>query len=275
LKVGELKPENVGKTVWIRGRLHTSRLQKAMCFVVIRDQQFTAQGIVAAGDNVSKQMVKFVGSIPRESILDLEAKIVTVPKKVTNCTQQDVELQILKIFIVSKSEVLPMQIDDASRAELPYGAPDDGMIRVNPDTRLDNRIIDLRTTSKQAIFRLQAGVCKLFREHLTKRGFCEIHTPKIISAASEGGANVFQLDYFKRSAFLAQSPQLYKQMAIASDFDKVFTTGPVFRAEDSNTHRHLCEFVGLDLEMSFKYHYHEAPFLHIHSLSRSFMDKTP
>ena len=128
------------------------------------------------------------------------------------------------------------------------------------------------------MFRLEAGVCALFRDTLTKAGFVEIHTPKIISAASEGGANVFKMNYFKGSAFLAQSPQLYKQMAIAADFDKVltkwnllladffffslifqvFTVGGVFRAEDSNTHRHLTEFVGLDLEMAFKYHYHEV-----------------
>jgi aspartyl-tRNA synthetase len=82
--------------------------------------------------------------------------------------------------------------------------------------------------------------------------------PKIIPAASEGGSNVFKLNYFKRSAYLAQSPQLYKQMAIAADFEKVFSVGPVFRAEDSNTHRHLCEFVGLDMEMAFRYHYHEV-----------------
>ena len=86
----------------------------------------------------------------------------------------------------------------------------------------------------------------------------EIHTPKIISAASEGGANVFEVSYFKRTAYLAQSPQLYKQMAIASDFERVYTIGAVFRAEDSNTHRHLTEFVGLDLEMAFNYHYHEV-----------------
>lgn len=77
-------------------------------------------------------------------------------------------------------------------------------------------------------------------------------------AASEGGANVFRVSYFKTNAYLAQSPQLYKQMAIAGDFDRVFTCGAVFRAEDSNTHRHLTEFVGLDLEMAFKYHYHEV-----------------
>jgi len=116
----------------------------------------------------------------------------------------------------------------------------------------------LRTTTKQAIFRVQAGVCKLFRDHLTSEGFVEIHSPKIISAASEGGANVFEVTYFKGKAYLAQSPQLYKQMAIAADFGKVFTVGAVFRAEDSNTHRHLCEFVGLDLEMAIDYHYHEV-----------------
>lgn len=129
---------------------------------------------------------------------------------------------------------------------------------MNQDTRLDNRVLDLRTPANQAIFRLEAGVCKLFRDILTQKGFVEIHTPKIISAASEGGANVFTVSYFKDSAYLAQSPQLYKQMAIAADFDKVFTVGAVFRAEDSNTHRHLTEFVGLDLEMAFKYHYHEV-----------------
>ena len=131
---------------------------------------------------------------------------------------------------------------------------------MNQDTRLDNRVLDLRTPANQAIFRLEAGVCKLFRDILTDKGFVEIHTPKIISAASEGGANVFTVSYFKESAYLAQSPQLYKQMAIAADFDKVFTVGAVFRAEDSNTHRHLTEFVGLDLEMAFKYHYHEVIF---------------
>ncbi|GFO49978.1 aspartate--tRNA ligase, cytoplasmic [Plakobranchus ocellatus] len=129
---------------------------------------------------------------------------------------------------------------------------------VNQDTRLDNRILDLRTVTSQSIFRLEAGVCRLFRDYLTSKGFVEIHTPKIISAASEGGANVFEVTYFKTKAYLAQSPQLYKQMGICADFDRVFTVGAVFRAEDSNTHRHLTEFVGLDLEMAFNYHYHEV-----------------
>jgi len=157
--------------------------------------------------------------------------------------------------VVSKSDTqLPLQIEDAARKITEEG----NFATVNQDTRLDNRVLDLRTPTNQAIFRLEAGVGMLFRDYLTKKGFCEIHTPKIISAASEGGANVFKVSYFKGSAYLAQSPQLYKQMAIAADFDKVFTVGGVFRAEDSNTHRHLTEFVGLDLEMAFKHHYHEV-----------------
>lgn len=123
---------------------------------------------------------------------------------------------------------LPLQIEDASR-RIDESASDALTVTVNQDTRLDNRVLDLRTTTNQAIFRLEGGVCMLFRETLTQQGFVEIHTPKIISAASEGGANVFTVSYFKSKAFLAQSPQLYKQMAIAADFGKVFTTGAIFR----------------------------------------------
>lgn len=98
----------------------------------------------------------------------------------------------------------------------------------------------------------------MFREFLDGRNFTEIHTPKIIPAASEGGANVFKVSYFKGDAFLAQSPQLYKQMCICADFERVYEIAPVFRAENSFTHRHMTEFVGLDLEMAFQEHYHEV-----------------
>ena len=164
--------------------------------------------------------------------MDVHAEVKKAPEKVDGCTQKDVELHVKQIWVVSSSEPqLPLQIEDATR-KVTDEEEDDGLyIRVNQDTRLDNRILDLRTPTNQAIYRLEAGVCQLFRETLTKKGFVEIHTPKIISAASEGGANVFQVSYFKGSAFLAQSPQLYKQMAIASDFGKVFTVGAVFRYE--------------------------------------------
>lgn len=257
-EVKNLTKELASKILWVRTRLHAVRARGKQCFVVLRQREFTVQAIVCVGDAISKQMVKFSSNISKESIIDIEAEVSTVPQKIESCTQQDVELNVKQIWVVSVSAPqLPLQIEDASRAEK-SDDPEGLNIRVNQDTRLDNRILDLRTSANQAIFKLEAGVCKLFRDTLTDCGFTEIHTPKIISAASEGGANVFTVSYFKSSAYLAQSPQLYKQMAIAADFEKVFTVGAVFRAEDSNTHRHLTEFVGLDLEMAFKYHYHEV-----------------
>ncbi|ALC41278.1 Aats-asp [Drosophila busckii] len=260
---------HVGKgLLWLRGRLHTSRAKGKQCFLILRQQSSTVQCILAVGDVISKQMVKFAGNIPKESIIDIQATAVSVPNKIESCTEQTLELCVEQLFVVSQAKAqLPLQIEDASRPENTDDA--EGLnIRVNQDTRLDNRVLDLRTPANQAIFRLEAGVCRLFRDILTEKGFTEIHTPKIISAASEGGANVFTVSYFKDSAYLAQSPQLYKQMAIAADFDKVYTVGAVFRAEDSNTHRHLTEFVGLDLEMAFKYHYHEV----LHTIGNTFTD---
>ena len=174
---------------------------------------------------------------------------------------------------------LPFQIEDAQRPETEEesnivedeettetevssaNAPESEkkkIVRVTLPTRLNNRVIDLRTTTSQAIFRIQSGACALFREFLLSKDFVEIHTPKLLAAASEGGANVFKVTYFDRSAYLAQSPQLYKQMLVTSDFERVFEIAPVFRAENSFTHRHLTEFVGLDLEMAFEEHYHEV-----------------
>ena len=98
----------------------------------------------------------------------------------------------------------------------------------------------------------------MYREFMLKNNFVEIHTPKLIGGASEGGANVFKFKYFEQDACLAQSPQLYKQMALCADLQRVFEIGPVFRAENSNTNRHLCEFTGLDMEMEFKDHYFEV-----------------
>ncbi|XP_055619759.1 aspartate--tRNA ligase, cytoplasmic [Toxorhynchites rutilus septentrionalis] len=258
IPVHELSQYPNESLVWVRGRVHTSRSKGKQCFLVLRKQSSTVQCVVAVNDAVSKQMVKFSGSVPRESIIDIKAKVIPVSIKIEACTEQNLELHVQEFYLVSSAKAqLPLQIEDAARPEK-SNDPEALKIRVNQDTRLDNRVLDLRTPANQAIFRLEAGVCKLFRDILTNQGFTEIHTPKMISAASEGGANVFTVSYFKDSAYLAQSPQLYKQMAIAADFEKVYTVGAVFRAEDSNTHRHLTEFVGLDMEMAFKYHYHEV-----------------
>ncbi|CAF1465830.1 unnamed protein product [Rotaria magnacalcarata] len=258
VSVRDINEKLAKQTIWVRGRIHTSRGKGKQCFLVIRHQSATIQAIICVNENVSKPMVKFVTTISKESVVDIEGEVTLTPSPIESCTQKDVELQVKKVFVVSSAEPrLPLLIEDAMR-------PDDPVIdgiqapHANQETRLDNRVIDLRTPANQAIYRVEAGVCKLFRDTLDAKGFVEIHTPKIISAASEGGANVFQVSYFKSNAYLAQSPQFYKQMAIAADFGKVYTIGAVFRAEDSNTHRHLTEFVGLDLEMAFNYHYHEV-----------------
>lgn len=257
-QVKEVVPALKETKLWVRGRLHNSRAKGKQCFFVLRQQHYSVQCLVAVSETISKQMVKFAANITKESIIDVEGTVKTVEQKIESCSQADVELLVEQLFVISVAAArLPLQIEDASRP-ITEEDPEALNIHVKQDTRLDNRVLDLRTPANQAIFRLQGGVCQLFRDALSKRNFVEIHTPKIISAASEGGANVFEVSYFKGSAYLAQSPQLYKQMAIAADFGRVFTIGAVFRAEDSNTHRHLCEFVGLDLEMAFNYHYHEV-----------------
>nr|CDS30263.1 aspartyl tRNA synthetase cytoplasmic [Hymenolepis microstoma] len=247
----------VDTVVCIRARLHRSRAKGKLCFLVLRDRQYLLQCVLSTGEEVSKAMVKFVGNITKESIVDVYGLVKSSPVAIEGCNPDNVELHITKIFVISASSpVLPFQIEDAMRPDTVE--TDESFSRVNQDTRLDNRFIDLRTPTNQAIYRLEHGVVRLFMDYLDEHGFTMIQTPKILGGSSEGGANVFKFNYFNNEACLAQSPQLYKQMAIASDFGRVYTIGAVFRAEDSNTHRHLCEFVGLDLEVAFKIHYHEV-----------------
>ncbi|KAH7103954.1 aspartyl-tRNA synthetase [Auriculariales sp. MPI-PUGE-AT-0066] len=129
---------------------------------------------------------------------------------------------------------------------------------ISDRTRLANRVVDLRTSVAQSIFRIQAGVCNLFRSYLDERGFIEMHTPKLQGGATESGASVFTVSYFGRPAFLAQSPQLAKQLCMSADFERIYEIGAVFRAENSNTARHLTEYTGLDIEMTFEHDYHEV-----------------
>lgn len=125
--------------------------------------------------------------------------------------------------------------------------------------------------ANNAIMKVRSGILRLFRDSLYQEEFVEINTPKLIAGASEGGSDVFTTDYFGQTACLAQSPQLYKQMAISADLKKVFEVGPVFRAEKSNTRRHLCEFTGLDIEMEINCHYNETLVV-MHNLFRHIFD---
>ena len=162
--------------------------------------------------------------------------MVKVTEEVQSATVKSVELQVREIHVVSRAQDLPFLVEDAGRNEQEALANE--LPIVSQDTALNYRWVDTRTPANQAIFRIQSAVCQLFRNFLLAKNFVEIHTPKLIGGASEGGCNVFKLSYFDQPACLAQSPQLYKQMTSAcGGFERVFEIGPVFRAENSNTHR--------------------------------------
>ncbi|ORY81329.1 cytoplasmic aspartate-tRNA ligase Drs1 [Protomyces lactucae-debilis] len=267
-QIKALSPARDGETVLLRARLHNSQAKGAkMSFLLLRQELDSVQAIVQANkESVSTQMVKWCAGLSLESIVLVEAVVKKSPVAIQSASVTDAELHVTKIYLESEApDKLPFMVEDASRSEQAIKESEENAkegdshyVRVQLDTRLNNRVLDLRTPTNHAIFKISAGVRQIFREFLYKRDFMEISTPKIIGSASEGGGNFFKMPYFKDEAYLAQSPQLYKQMLISADFPRVFETGPVFRAENSFTHRHMTEFTGLDLEMSFERHYHEV-----------------
>lgn len=264
-------PIALNSKVWLRGRLSAVRAKGNACFLVVRSGSFyTIQCCHFKNKEqpeISKELIKYASAIATESIIDVYGTIVSADVK--SCTQNNVELQIEKIFTVSRAPVqLPFLLQDAGRTQKEI---DDSQSTERPfpnvpqDLRLNNRWLDLRVPSNNAIMRIKSGVSLLFREALHNRGFTEIQSPKLIAGESEGGSDVFRTNYFGQTATLAQSPQLYKQMAISADLGRVYEIGPVFRAENSKTRRHLCEFIGLDLEMEIYDNYNELLII-IHGL---------
>lgn len=263
-----------GPLVTFRAVVENAREQSAkLAFLVLGHRLNTIQAVVAASDTLSRQMVKFASRVPAQSQV-LCHGIVRAPKElVKSATISHLEIHVTRLFVIARADAqLPIQVEDCERP-LPRedtiaagtdgadGKRDevaDGRPIVALSTRLDNRSIDLRAKLNLAIFRIKDGVVALFSDFLRSRGFVGVQTPKMLGGASESGASVFKVQYFERSAFLAQSPQLHKQMLIAAQFERVFEVGPVFRAENSNTARHLTEFTGLDLEMAFEEDYHEV-----------------
>jgi len=264
-KVSDLEDKfKAGDTVWLRGRLQSIRVTGRSCFIVLRQDSFdTVQACYFKNKEDpegSQKMIKYLKSLAEESVVDLEGEIAEADVK--SCSVKTMELSLNRIHCVSKADAnLPFLVEDAARSEKEVEESqetDRPFPRLGQEIRLDNRWMDLRAPANNAIMRVQSAVCQLFRESLYSQGFCEIHTPKLIAGESESGAGVFTTDYFGTTACLAQSPQLYKQMAISSDMTRVFEIGPVFRAENSHTRRHLCEFTGLDLEMAIDDHYMET-----------------
>jgi aspartyl-tRNA synthetase len=231
-----------------------------MLFLVFRQQIRTMQGVLQREKDgrVSEEFIRWSGHLQSESLVHVEGHLRKPPQPVTGCTIHEVEIAIDNLYLL-----VPVDAAGGMDAEAVEKAQDEERMNHYTSTgpsrnNATDRIVSLRTPAMQCIFRIKSGVCNAFRSALDEQGFIEIHTPKLQPAATESGAEVFKLNYFGRMAFLAQSPQLSKQMAISADFSRVYEVAPVFRGENSNTHRHMTEYIGLDLEMEIQHDYYEA-----------------
>lgn len=233
-------------------RVHNVRGQSAkLAFLVLREEAHTIQAVIAEGgaNNISRQMVKWCVGLNTESIVRVTGVVKQPKEPVTSTSISNYELHVESIYVVSgAAQQLPIQVKDCMRppplGDEPTQAEEqaaDGTPIVSLSARLNNRVLDARTAANNAIFKLESGVTNLFMEYMNKHSFTWIQSSKLAGAATEGGAGVFEVKYFDTKAYLTQSPQFFKQMAIAMDMKRVCEIGPVFRAENSNTHRHLTE----------------------------------
>lgn len=214
--------------VRLSGFVSNIRDKKSICFIVLRDLSGDIQ--LTIDKNSHTDINDIISKLTLESVITVEGKVIANPSVKLN----GVEMLVESIKIESLA------------AANPIIAPDTSI-----DKRLDYRWIDLRDRKKTLMFQVQTVFVDACRQFLLNKRFVEIHTPKIISSESESGAGVFTVDYFGRKAFLAQSPQFYKQMAMAAGIERIFEVGPVFRAEKSNSRKHATEFSGLDIEVSY------------------------
>lgn len=249
-----------GKRINLTARIHHARNVSAkLAFVVLRQSTHTIQAVLQVRDGVvSEQFVRWAEHLYSECIVHVQGHFRIPPEKIKSCSIHDLEIMVDKMHVLVPVDN-PLYIDVFGMDQTEEN-PDthEKQLAASGRVRTANRIVFLRTPVMQSVFRIRSGICNTFRSNLDDEGFLEIQTPKLQPAATESGASVFQVQYFGRTAFLAQSPQLAKQMAISADFGRVYEIGPVFRAEDSNTHRHLTEYTGLDLEMTFVNDYHEV-----------------
>lgn len=227
----EIGSESFGKQVTVGGWVQDLRNLGGISFLQLRDRTGVIQ--ITTLKKRSMELFDQVAGIPRESVV-----LVTGTVKESKEARAGFEVLPEKIIVLSKAETpLPLGVVDKVGADL--------------DTRLNNRFLDLRKEEVRAIFQIEAKVQEGIRNYLSSQGFVEVHTPKIVAAGAEGGATLFPVKYFERSAYLAQSPQLYKQNLMATGLDRVYEIAPAFRAEASDTIRHIAEFVSLDVELAF------------------------
>ena len=231
---------NLGKPVLVQGFVENLRDGKAMAFIVLKD--ITGKLQITVEKEKAEHLCESISKLTPDSVVSITGTAIENEFVKLN----GIELIPDEIKIESIADALPIM-----RKEIPATKKKKAVERSSIDQRIDYRWIDLRTDENQLMFKVQTVMVNAMRQFLLDRGFIEIHTPKLIGAASESGSEVFEVKYFDRSAYLAQSPQFYKQMAMASGFERIFEVGPVFRAEKSYTSKHTTEFSGLDLEFSY------------------------
>lgn len=229
LEIGELlDKERIGKAVKVNGAVHSINDMGAVAFVILRKREGLLQCIYEEKTaDFDLKLLKEGASLEVEGILEEDKR-----------APHGVEIRLQKVKLLSEpEEPMPLPISKWK-------------MNTSLDAKLNYRSISLRNIRERAKFKIQEGIVRGFRDFLYSQNFTEIHTPKVGAKSAEGGANLFRLDYFHHPAVLQQSPQLYKQMMVGV-FDRVFETGPVFRAEKHNTKRHLNEYTSLDFEMGY------------------------
>ncbi|MGI6012383.1 MAG: aspartate--tRNA(Asn) ligase [Ruminococcus sp.] len=217
-----------GQELSLEGAVHSVRDMGEIGFVILRKREGLIQTVWEAEKTDTD-----LGKIREGDVLRVWGRVKTEAR-----SPHGKELRLTRVEHLSHAAVpLPLPVDKWK-------------LNTSLETKLDYRSLSLRNVRERAVFRIQEGICRGFRDYLYEQGFTEIHTPKIGAKSAEGGANMFKLSYFHHPAVLQQSPQLYKQMMVGV-FDRVFETGPVFRAEKHNTRRHLNEYTSLDFEMGY------------------------
>lgn len=224
----------------VQGFVENIRNSKAMAFIVLKD--ITGKLQITIEKEKLPQLCDIVDQITGDSVLTVIGTLI----ENEYVKMGGVEMIPEEIRVESIADPLPI-----ARKAIPATKKKQAVERSSIDQRIDYRWVDLRTDENQLIFQVQTTLVNAMRQFLLGENFIEIHTPKLIGAASESGSDVFEVKYFDRNAYLAQSPQFYKQMAMASGFERIFEVGPVFRAEKSYTSKHTTEFTGFDLEFSY------------------------
>jgi len=228
----QIKPDMKEDEVVLMGWIHEMRDLGGIIFVLLRDRDGVSQ-ITAPSKKISPELFEELRKLKKESVIAVKGRVQESSK-----APGGVEIIPIELKLLSESKLpLPLDTTEKTHAEI--------------DTRLDSRFIDLRKHSVSAIFKIKSRMLHSVRNFLESQNYTEINTPKIGASATEGGTELFPITYFEREAFLGQSPQLYKQMMMASGFDNVYEIAPIFRAEEHDTLRHLNEVTSIDVETAF------------------------